>query len=249
MDEMRPADYAVLNGNGGFGGGFGGGAWWILLLFVFAMFGWGNGGWGGGQNGGSVKDAYVLSSDFATIQRQMSDGFASQERRTDAIINGISNLGYTGQTLANQTNTNILQTGFGLQNAINGIGSQLQQCCCDNRAAIADVGYKMATNTNTITNAINGGFCDTQYRDLSNTNALMQAGHADADRIIARLDALEANRKDEIIAAQNAKINQYETINAVVNQIKPCPTPAYLTCNPNGPINYAVATTNGCGCA
>ena len=238
MDEMRPADYAVLNGNGGFGGFGGNGVWWILILFVFAMFGWGGGNYGG--NGGSVKDAYVLSSDFATIQRQLSDGFGATESKLDSVSNGIASLGYDQLAQMNGINTNIMQTGFGIQNAINGIGTQLQQCCCDNRAAIADVNYNL-------TRAVDKGFCETGYRDAMNTNNLMQAGHADADRIIARLDALENNRKDEIIAAQNAKINQMETINAVVNQIKPCPTPAYLTCNPNGALNYSVPTNN-CNC-
>ena len=40
---MSPADFAAVMGNGGrgygggFGNGFGDGAWWIIILFLFAM--------------------------------------------------------------------------------------------------------------------------------------------------------------------------------------------------------------------
>ena len=95
------ADIAAATGNGGNScnnGGFGG-AWgeWILVFLIFALFGgWGNGGFGRGNSAGmdsygggmGAASGYVLASDFATIQRQLSDGFNTQERRTDAIING-----------------------------------------------------------------------------------------------------------------------------------------------------------------
>ena len=59
------------SGNGGFGWD-GNGSWFIIILFLFAFLGWGNNGWGNnGGNSGGVVDGYVLSSDFANIERKM----------------------------------------------------------------------------------------------------------------------------------------------------------------------------------
>lgn len=223
MNEMSPADYAAINGNnGGFFGGDGG--WfWIVILFLFCFAG----GWGGMGGGAGAQPNYVLTSDFAQV-----------ERKLDSITNGICDLGYTNQSLNNATNVAML-------NGFNQIGTQMAQCCCDNREAIAGVNYNMATQANMLSRDVERGFCDTQYRDAMNTNALMQSGHSDADRILAKLDAMEGARKDERIAEQNQTIfnlqlkasqeaqNNYLT-NAIIGQLKtPCPIPAYTVPNPN----------------
>lgn len=62
------------NNNGGWCGD---GSWFIILFLIFAMFGWG--GYGFGGNGGNgATNGYVLTSDFANI-----------ERKLDGINNGI----------------------------------------------------------------------------------------------------------------------------------------------------------------
>lgn len=53
-----------------YGGGMGmwGDNWiWIIVLF---LFGWGRNGFGNG-NGGGVMDGYVLTSDFASVERKL----------------------------------------------------------------------------------------------------------------------------------------------------------------------------------
>ena len=87
------ADIAAATGNNGNNNGMGwGGDWsaWIIIFLIFAAFGWGgngNGLFGGGSRG--AADNYVLASDFSMLSRQMSDGFASQERKLDSINNGL----------------------------------------------------------------------------------------------------------------------------------------------------------------
>ena len=244
MDEMRPADYAVLNGNGGFGGGFGGGAWWILILFVFAMFGWGNGGWGGNQGGGSVKDAYVLSSDFATIQRQLSDGFNSVDNALDRQNAGICDLGYSALGQTNQINTNIMQTG-------NAIMTQLADCCCKTQSGIERINTNNAMNTATITGAIKDCCCDTEKQFMqtrfdaaqANCNTL-QAIDKVGDRIIDYMAAEKAQTlRDENQALRLAASQQAQNA-YLINQLRPMPIPAYQSCNP-----WAAAYQgNHCGC-
>lgn len=212
--ELTPADIAACTGNNG-GFGDGNGAWWLLILFLFAM----NGGW---NNGGGAANNYVLNSDFATLQRQLSDGFGSQERRTDSIINGLSNIGYTQQTLTNGTNTSMLQ-GF------NQIQSQLAQCCCDNRMATAETQRQMER-----------GFADTNYNMATQNCATLQAIDKVGDRVIDyftqdRIQSLRDENAELKLSASQAVQNQY-----LINELRPCPTPAYIVSNP---YSY-----NSCGC-
>lgn len=142
---MSPADLAAVTGNNN---GFmnGDGAWWIIILFLFAFCGWG----GGYGNGGGAAQNYVLASDFATLQRQLSDGFGGVEKGIDTIRNGLCDGFYTSAQLNNQTNMNIMQNGYETRDAIHGVGNlvqanttqgvintnaiqnQIQNCCCEN---------------------------------------------------------------------------------------------------------------------
>ena len=243
--EMTPADIRACTGNGGDEGfGFGGnGAWWLIILFLFAFVSGGWGGFGGGGSQGAANN-YVLASDFATIQRQLSDGFSGVEKGIDTIRNGLCDGFYTEAQLINGVNTNIMQSA-------NAIQSQLAQCCCDVREGVAGVNYNMATQINGLSREVERGFCDTQYRDAMNTNALMQSGHTDADRIIAKLDAMENARKDETIARQNQELFQWQLRSSQSDQTAQilrelgyqCPKPAYVV-QPPQQVSFP---TNCCG--
>lgn len=251
---LSPADVVALNGNGRNDGMFGGdGAWWLIVLFLFIFAGWGNNG-GLGNGGGGASENYVLASDFATIQRQLSDGFNAQERRTDAIINGICDLGYTQQSLANATNVNVLQ-GF------NATQAQLASCCCDIREGISNVNYNNAMNNAamqrqvadsacTIERQLERGFADTNYNMATQNCATLQAIDKVGDRVIDYLANKEnQNLRDENFALRLAASQERQN-NYLVSQLgDKCPIPAYLTCNPNAPLNYSVNYGNGCGCA
>lgn len=258
-EGMSPADYAAVtkNNDDGFGGG--NGAWWLIVLFLFAFTGWGNGNrgglFGGGASSSGAADNYVLASDFATIQRQLSDGFNAQERRTDAIINGICDLGYTQQSLANTTNMAVAQGNYNTLNAIqqNGyesrlatqnLSSQLGTCCCDIREGISGINYNMASQINGVNRAIENGFAQTNYNMASQNCQTLQAIDKVGDRVIDYLSQQETQRlRDEISQYRSSANSQY-----IINELTPkCPIPAYLTCNPNAPLNYSV-NYGGCGC-
>ena len=245
-NEMSPADYAAITGNSnGFGNGD---SWWIILLFLAIFGGWGNGGYGNrGGSGSGAADNYVLASDFATIQRQLSDGFNSIDNALDRQNAGICDLGYTTAQLINQNNISQMQNA-------NAIQSQIAQCCCDTREAISGINYNMAMNTNTLQSAVQTGFCQTNYNGQSNTRDIIDAQNANTRAI---LDAIQANKVEELkerIAEQNQQINalnlaaSQERQNAyLIDQLgTKCPIPAYLTCNPNAPLNHSV--NYGCGC-
>lgn len=255
---LSASDVALLSGNNGRNGdGMFGDNWaWIIVLFlIFAFGGWGNGfgGYrGNGSNGSGAYDNYVLASDFATIQRQLSNGFSDLTAQSRYIQNGICDSAYENAQLINSTNQNIANgiytlnsaitnSGYDTRNAIQGVSSQLASCCCDIREGIQGVNYNMATNTCALQNTMN-----MNTRDIVDTvNANYRALHDElvANRIEDK-NAQIAAQQNEInalrLSASQANQNQY-----LINQLKPCPIPAYITCNPYQSVNYNGC--NGCG--
>lgn len=272
---LSASDVALLSGNDGRNNsGFGdGNAWWVIIFLIFAFMGWGRNGFGGNNNGGNGSDGigtnYVLASDFATLQRQLDSGFDRNGQAINQVnnglcdgfyamntgmLNGFSNIqnalcqGFGGVTNA------ITQNGYETRLGVQGLGSQLAQCCCDVRQQIADcccttqrgidgVNYNMAMNSNAIQNTM-----------CNNTRDIID-GQTNSTRAI--LDAITANRiedKNARIQEQQNEINalrlaasQEKQNNYLVNELKPCPIPAYITCNPYQSYGY-VTPQNGCNC-
>lgn len=229
--EMSAADIAAVTNHSGFGGFGGDGAWWIIILFLFAFCGgWGNGGYG---SAGGAANNYVLASDFATIQRQLSDGFGGVEKGVDTIRNGLCDGFYTNAQLINGVNTNILQSTNSLQ-------SQMAQCCCDNKMAIADINYNIGSQSASIQNAMCG-----------NTRDIIDNQNANSRAILDALNQQLLEAKNEKIADLQSKVNnlnlaasQAAQNNYLIGQLRPSPIPAYPVANP-----YAYQSCNcGCGC-
>ena len=279
---LSASDVALLTGNNGrTGDGMFGdtGAWFIVLFLIFAIFGWGgNRGFGNGGGVGAT-DNYTLASDFATIQRQLSDGFSDLTSQSRYIQNGLCDgfyamntgmlNGFAGVQNAmcqgfSGVNNSIMTNGYETRNAIQGISSQLANCCCQTTANIKDLNYNLATQSCGIQRSIDG----VNYNMATNTNALQNAMCLNTRDIIdsqnngtrAILDALTANRiedKNAQIQAQQNEINalrlaasQEKQNSYLLDQLKPCPSAAYIVPNPNCCYNYNVTGYgyNNCGC-
>lgn len=260
LSDIAAASGGNRNNDGIFGGN---GAWFLIILFLFAFMGWG-GGWGGrascGSDGG-VMNNYVLNSDFSTLSRQIDSGFASQERKLDGINNGLCSGFYQEAQLINGTNMQIAngfatqsagmqQQGYETRIAINGIGQQMAQCCCDLKGGIADLKYTTAQGTNAITNAI--GFASRDIIDNQNANYRALHDEIVANRIEdknAQIAALQQQVFSQQLAASQCAQNAY-----LVDKLGPhCPQAAYVVQPPqnvtfplgcNGVVNY----NGGCGC-
>lgn len=232
------SDIAAATGNNG-NCGFGNNGDWAWIIVLFLIFGWGRNGFGGGfGNGGtSVYEGYVLNNDFSQLSRQISDSTAMTERKLDGITNGLCTLGYDNLVQANGINANI-----------NTLSTNLQGCCCDLKGLIADNKYEMAK-----------GFCSTNNtialstRDIvDNMNANYRALHDEivANRIEDKNAQIQAQQNEinalRLKASQEAQSNYLYT--AITDKLSPCPRPAYITCNPNAPLNYSINYQNGCGC-
>lgn len=233
-------------GMGGYGNGMWGGEWgsWILLFLLFGAFG--RGGWGGWGN----ESNCCAPATCADLQR----GFDNQSvmNKLNGLENGLCSLGYDQLREMNGINTNVLQTGFGIQNAIqqgtvsamqntNALQTQLSNCCCG-----------LEKGQMQITNSMDSGFCQTNYNLATNTNSIIQNARADTDRVIAKLDAMEMARKDETISELRSQVNALNLAQSQANQntylintLRPCPIPAYPACPPTGAYTWPA---NGCGC-
>lgn len=233
-DMMSPADVVALtnrNNDGMFGGN---GAWWIIILFLFAFVGWGGNGWGGNGNSGAA-DNYVLASDFATVQRMISDATNSLERRLDNTQNGLCDLGYTQAQLINGVQVGQMQQGYETRIAVNGVGQKLSDCCCDIKQEIAGV-------NNGLGRAIERGFCDTNYNMQAQHNATMIAIDKVGDRVI---DYLNSTRMQDLQAENQAlrmAASQQAQNNYLVSTLRPTPVPSYQVQNP-----YCCNNVGSCG--
>lgn len=233
------------SGNGLFGND--NGAWWliVLFLFLFAGNGWNRNGSNGTTNGGAV-DGYVLASDFAQVERKMdsiNSGLCDGFYATAQQINGVQNAMCQG---FNGVNTAILTNGNATQMAImqgnNALQAQLADCCCTTQRAIDGVNYNLATQA-----------CDTRNTIQNTTRDIIDNQNSNARAILDKLTSQEIAAKDAQIAAQTQQIfglqlaaSQQAQNNYLVNQLRPCPIPAYNVPNP-----FCCNTgysCNSCGC-
>lgn len=222
---------APSNGNNNGNGFWNGDGIWAVIIFAL-IFGWGGngiGGFGGGQ-GSAVN--YTLASDFATIQRQLSDGFNSINNALDTQNTGICNLGYTNLELTNQTNMNMM-------NGFNQVQAQLADCCCNTRQDIKDTQYAIATTGAGIQGAIKDCCCNTdkqfmqtRYDNAQANCATLTAIDKLGDRIIGYMDNQNTqNLRDENFALKLAA-SQASQNNFIQNLVKPPINPCYVTQNP-----------------
>lgn len=218
--------------NSGFGGFGGDGAWWIIILFLFVFCGWGNNGWGNNGNGGGVVDGYVLTSDFANVERKIDsvnqglcDGFYQQAQ----LVNGTNMAMANGFAQAELSRSN---QQAALMQQLNAMQMQAANCCCENRAAIAQVRYDMATQA-----------CDTRNTVQNATRDIIDANDQNSRAILdfltqSKLSDLQAENQGLKLAASQAAQNSY-----LVSQLRPSPIPAYTVQNP-----YCCNQFACCGC-
>ena len=225
----------VAPANGGNSGGFGwggDGAWLIILFLIFAVFGWGGNGWGNNGNSGGVVDGYVLTSDFANVERKIDsvnqglcDGFYQQAQ----LVNG------TNMAMANgfaQAELSRANQQAALMQQLNAMQMQAANCCCENRAAIAQVRYDMAAQA-----------CDTRNTVQNATRDIIDANNQNSRAILdfltrSKLADLQSENQGLKLAASQAAQNSY-----LVSQLRPSPIPAYTVQNP-----YCCNQFAGCGC-
>ena len=248
-----PSVPIVANLDGNNGNNWNDGSWLWFLIVVFAIFGgWGNGfgGFGGGINGGVGSeiqrgfDNQAVISKLDGLSNGLCDGFYAMNNSMLTGFNGI--------------NTNIMQTGYGIQQAINAdtvanmqntnaiqsslnnMSAQNASCCCEIQRQIergfADTNYNMATQA-----------CETRQAIADSTRQVIDFLTQD------KIATLTAENNDLRRAAsqdrQNALLTTAMTAQTsqILDAVRPTPVPSFPASNLYG-YAYNNCGCNGCGC-
>ena len=228
-DMVMPVAPMYGGGGSGFGGWGGDNGWWIILLFLFALGGWGNG-FGGGYGGGAMP--YIMSN---TTNADVQRGFDQQSVMfgINGLQSGISGLstqlcnstadiqqslcnGFAGvnttvssgfanaETAANARQMANMNQAFGAQTAMmqgfNSLGSQFADCCCENRLGLADLKYTVATEN-----------CADRTQAMQNTRDIIDSQTRGTQAIIDKLCQLELDGVKAQVEAKNDRISELQT--------------------------------------
>jgi len=240
FNSSTPFSMPVVPADSNNNGLFGGDGWWAIIIFAI-IFGWGGfGGYGnfGGSGGAGAYDNYVLTSDFAQL-----------DRKIETVNSGICSLGYDQLAQMNGINQNVSNVGYNLQSAIttngyetrnaiqqnaiadmqnvNALQRQIADCCCENREAIANLNYNLATQS-----------CETKQAIADSTKSILE--FLTQDKIATLTAENQALKLTASQTAQNGLLTSAMAANTaqIINAVNPCPVPAYVVPNPNG-----------CGCS
>ena len=229
-EMVMPVAPMYGGGGSGFGGWGGDNGWWIILLFLFALGGWGNG-FGGGYGGGGAMPYIMSNTTNADVQR----GFDQQAVMSgiSGIQSGISGLstqlcnstadiqqslcnGFAGvnatvssgfanaETAANARQMANMNQAFGAQTAMmqgfNSLGSQFADCCCENRLGLADLKYTVATEN-----------CADRTQAMQNTRDIIDSQTRGTQAIIDKLCQLELDGVKAQVEAKNDRISELQT--------------------------------------
>lgn len=171
-------------GNMGYGGDAwgGGGFFWLLVIFVIAMMGgngFGNGFFGGGsgemQRGfdqqATIGGINGITASIASLAQGQCSGFADV---VGAVNQGFSaaEIAANGRQMANMQQQFNTQTA--IDNRLDSMAMAQQQCCCENRAAVADLKYTIANEAAATRQAILDKMCQQEIDALKTQNANLQ---------------------------------------------------------------------------
>ena len=244
-----------MNYGGGWGNSFGNGFEAIIWLVVIAAIfggGFGNGfGWGNGAGNAALTRGELcqdmnfndLQSGVRGLQQSLSDGFANQNQyftdRVDVLANQIA-------TGFDAINLSVVRDGYETRNAAQQnmianmqntymLNDSIKDCCCKTQNGFAQVAYQQATDTCAIQNSIATAVRDITDNADANTRTLYDFLVND------KIANLQQENQALRLAASQEKQNNY-----LINELRPCARPAYITCNPYT-ASYGIGNC-GCGC-
>ena len=175
--SMSLADYLAVADRNDRGGMLGGNAGFMWVILIFLFFLAFNGGWG---------------------------GFGTQQAATDFNLSQVERDVLTSSCA---TQKEVLQNRYDNAVAMNNLGYQMNQCCCDIKTAIHEDG--------------------------------------EATRTLVTENVIQSLR-DQLTVMQNTLQNQVIS-NNIVNQLRPMPVPAYITCSPYATSYNGYNYCSGCG--
>lgn len=213
--QQRGIDPNVLlaaKNNNGFGGE---GGWFMWVIFLFFLMGWGGNGFGfgfGNQNGNLPN---LINNDAGRellMSAIQGNGNAIGQLATtlncdiNQVNSALQALATQLQGVGNQVGMSGMQVINAIQSGNAQLASQLAQCCCDNKMAICQQTNTLQSTINGVGNAMERGFSDNAFRMNTLACDLKTSANDNTRAILGKLDQIEDSRKDREIASLTAQL-------------------------------------------
>ena len=206
----------ALNNNGGFGGNN-----WIWILFLWMIWGWGgNGNWGGNGSNGFLSNQIANDSGRELLMNAIQ-GNGNSIRELASLLNTevstVQNGIFTLNNAITSVGTQVGMSGLQIQNAIQSgnasIASQICQCCCENRLAIAN-------QTNALQSQMAANQAADQLAVCQQTNALSTQAERNTRDIVDAIQSQSVMINDKFCDLEKRelqdKINSLTADNALL---------------------------------
>lgn len=195
-----------------------------------------------GQRGlerGMCDGFYTTNLAITNLGTQMQQGFCASDRANLQSFNGVQSALCQG---FNNINSAIAQTNY-----------NMKDCCCETRESIMQSNFNNQTGFNNIQAQMAAYGCDlSRGQDnikcavAQSANEIMINNDKNTDRIINFLTQQEMDSLRTELQSAQLQLSQLSQTRSLIDQLQPCPKPAYLTCSPytTYPLNL---NNNNCG--
>ena len=209
---IDPNILLAMKNNSGFGGE---GGWFMWVIFLFFLMGWGGNGFGfgfGNQNGNLPN---IINNDAGRellMSAIQGNGNAIGQLATtlncdiNQVNSALQALATQLQGVGNQVGMSGMQVINAIQSGNAQLASQLAQCCCDNKMAICQQTNTLQSTINGVGNAMERGFSDNAFRMNTLACDLKTSANDNTRAILGKLDQIEHSRKDREIASLTAQL-------------------------------------------
>ena len=229
---------AMNRNNGAFGGE---GGWFIWVIFLFFLMGWGGNGWGNGNRPGlanEINNDYGRSLLMEAIggNRNAISNLATQLSCSEGQIqSAIAALSTQMQNVGNQVGMSGMQVINALQQGNMQIAHQIAQCCCDNKMAICQQTNTLQTAINNVATGQERGFSSIAYETQRQTCELNSAIKNSTQLILDGQRAAEMREMQNKIDLLREENSAYKS-SAMTSQI---------VSSAVAPLNAAMAVLQG----
>lgn len=229
---------AMNRNNGAFGGE---GGWFIWVIFLFFLMGWGGNGWCNGNRPGianEINNDYGRSLLMEAIggNRNAISNLATQLSCSEGQIqSAIAALSTQMQNVGNQVGMSGMQVINALQQGNMQIAQQIAQCCCDNKMSICQQTNTLQTAINNVATGQERGFSSIAYETQRQTCELNSAIKNSTQLIIDGQRAAEMREMQNKIDLLREENSAYKS-SAMTSQI---------VSSAVAPLNAAMAVLQG----
>lgn len=168
-----------------------------------------------------------------------NNGNAFQENvDTRFLERDIFNTNQNVSTTGCQTQRDVLESRYATQLGVQSIISSQKDCCCETNRNIDSVRYDNLLTAKDAQAQLASCCCDLKAQGIENTQ-----------KILDKLCENEIQQLRTDLQSAQLQISQLSQTSNIVNQLRPTPIPAYLTCSPYESSFYGrFGFNNGCGC-